>query len=94
MKRRTSPPLPPQVIGPCKDTQGADVAEAVSAAADVARSQEIARMVNLFLAWPLPQTVCSDLCATDSAYKFPRSGTNLLTADEARQMFEHVVRKV
>jgi hypothetical protein len=47
-------------------------------------------LVDRFLMWPLPESVCSDLCATNPNYPFPRSGTNLLTADEARQMFEYL----
>lgn len=49
-----------------------------------------AKLVERFLSWPLPQSVCGDLCVTDPQYKFPRSGTNLLTADEARQMIDHL----
>ncbi len=44
------------------------------------------KMVERFLRWPLPVTVCSDTCASDPTYPH-RTGTNLLTADEARQMF-------
>lgn len=47
-------------------------------------------LVNRFLAWQLPQSVCSDLCVTDREYKFPRSGTCLLSAAEAKQMIEHL----
>lgn len=65
------------------------------ARADMARAVEIDRMVNLFLAWPLPDSVCSDLCVTDAKYhekwQHKRSGTNLLTEAEARQMIAHVV---
>lgn len=48
-------------------------------------------MVDRFLAWPLPKSVCADLCATDSSYKFPRMGTNLLNVNEARAMLEYVL---
>lgn len=52
-------------------------------------------MVDRFLQWKLPDSVCSDACAADRTYatRYPglRSGTNLLTADEARQMIEHVL---
>jgi len=51
--------------------------------------QLLTEMVNRFLAWPLPQSVCADLCATDSNYRFPRSGTNLLNVYEATSMLEH-----
>jgi hypothetical protein len=45
--------------------------------------------VDRFLCWPLPESVCSDTCASKPGYPH-RSGTTLLTADEARQMFTHV----
>lgn len=48
-------------------------------------------MVDRFLSWPLPKSVCSDLCVTSQEYPHPRCGTNLLTAVEARQMLEHVL---
>lgn len=48
-------------------------------------------MVDRFLAWPLPASVCSDLCVTKKGAPH-RIGTNLLTADEARQMLEYVTR--
>jgi hypothetical protein len=53
-------------------------------------------MINRFLSWPLPDSVCSDLCVTQRDYGkaqgWPkRVGTNLLTADEARQMLEYVL---
>jgi len=48
------------------------------------------KLVNAFLAWPLPDSVCSDQCATEKGYP-NRSGTNLLTAIEARQMFEYLL---
>jgi hypothetical protein len=52
---------------------------------------DIKALANRFLAWRLPQTVCADLCATNNAYQFPRSGTNLLNAEEAEAMFRHVL---
>jgi len=53
-------------------------------------------MVDRFLSWPMPDSVCSDGCVTQRNYGkaqgWPkRSGTNLLTADEARQMLEYVL---
>jgi hypothetical protein len=50
-------------------------------------------LVARFLSWPLPDSVCADLCATQqqSPSSPPRVGTNLLTADEARQMLRHVL---
>ncbi len=50
-------------------------------------------MVNRFLTWPLPESVCADLCATKQGAPH-RSGTNLLSYTEARQMLAHVVREV
>lgn len=50
-------------------------------------------LVNKFLAWPLPSDVCADGCATQPGYT-NRSGTNLLTADQARQMLAHVLAGV
>jgi hypothetical protein len=51
-------------------------------------------MVNRFLSWPLPSSVCSDPCVTVSGYKGPRIGTNFLTADEAKAMLEYVLWNV
>lgn len=55
-------------------------------------------MVDRFLQWPLPETVCADRCTTEARYYQKRGydidhrcGTNLLSADEARQMLEHVL---
>jgi hypothetical protein len=47
-------------------------------------------MVDRFLNWPLPDSVCCDPCACMKNYPNSRIGTNLLTAVEARQMLEHV----
>lgn len=52
--------------------------------------KSLSALVDKFLAWKLPQSVCSDTCVTDSKYKYPRSGTNLLSATEARQMIEYL----
>lgn len=55
---------------------------------------DIDTLVDRFLAWPLPASVCSDLCVTQPHGNFAhlRAGTNLLTATEARQMFEYLLR--
>jgi len=47
-------------------------------------------MVTRFLTWPLPDSVRADDCATTQGYA-GRTGTNLLTAIEAKQMLEHVL---
>jgi hypothetical protein len=44
-----------------------------------------------FLQWELPSSVCSDLCVTESGYKFPRYGTCLLNVTEARQMVDYIL---
>jgi hypothetical protein len=46
-------------------------------------------MAEAFLRWPLPDSVCADLCATKQGPG--RVGTNLLSYTEAKQMFEHVL---
>jgi hypothetical protein len=53
---------------------------------------DVSEMVNAFLAWPLPASVCCDHCAHIQGHPH-RIGTSLLTADEARQMFEYVLNK-
>jgi hypothetical protein len=54
---------------------------------------DIDKLVNRFLSWKLPSTVSADLISTVPTPENIelRSGTNLLTADEARQMFEYVL---
>lgn len=47
-------------------------------------------MVDRFLSWPLPDSVCSDGVATMPGHPH-RTGTNLLTAPEARAMLLHVL---
>ena len=53
---------------------------------------EMKAMVDRFLQWPLPESVCADLCATKQGPG--RIGTNLLTATEAQQMLEYVLSAV
>lgn len=50
-------------------------------------------LVDEFLKWPLPESVCVDPCAARSG-ESGRVGTNLLTAEEAGKMFEVVVRPI
>lgn len=47
-------------------------------------------LINRFLSWPLPDSVCADACATRKGSPH-RSGTTLLTADEAGQMIDHLL---
>lgn len=50
-------------------------------------------LVSRFLAWPLPVDVAVDPCAM--ALDYPgRTGTNLLTAEQAKAMLEHVLGDV
>ena len=51
----------------------------------------IDRFVDRFLACPLPQSVRADSCACNPHYPHQRTGTNLLTATEAKQVLEHVL---
>lgn len=48
-------------------------------------------LVDRFLTWPLPEGTCADPCACNPTYP-NRTGTNLLNADQARQMLEHVLQ--
>lgn len=54
--------------------------------------ETIDQLAHAFLRWPLPESVCADLCATRQGPD--RVGTNLLSLDEARQMFRDVVGPV
>lgn len=65
--------------------------KAITPPAPAVESGEIERLADRFLAWPLPQSVCSDVCATMQNYAFPRSGTNLLDVAEARQMVGYLL---
>ncbi len=49
------------------------------------------RMVETFLQWRLPESVCADGCTTRTDWPHPRYGTNLLTHPEAKQMIEHLL---
>jgi hypothetical protein len=51
-------------------------------------------MVDRFLSWPLPNSVCADICATNPNYPHSRNGTNLLTKVEAKSMVEYVLSGV
>lgn len=49
-------------------------------------------LVDRFLQWKLPASVCSDTCVSDRSYVHSRSGTNLLDVNEARQMIEYLMQ--
>ena len=55
--------------------------------------RDIEALVDRFLSWPLPDSVRSDDCATTQGYP-GRTGTTLLTANEARQMLEYVLMPI
>lgn len=51
----------------------------------------IKALAEKFLSWPLPNSVCSDLCVTDKNYPpNSRIGTNLLTQEEAEKMLRYL----
>jgi len=53
-------------------------------------SRDIDALVTRFLTWPLPGDVAVDPCAM--ALDYPgRSGTNLLTAGQAKAMLQHIL---
>ena len=47
-------------------------------------------MIDRFLSWPLPESLCSDPCASMPGYPH-RTGTNLMTAEQAEAMIEYVI---
>ena len=47
-------------------------------------------MVDRFLSWPLPESLCSDPCASMPGYPH-RTGTNLMTAEQAKAMLDYVL---
>jgi hypothetical protein len=58
-------------------------------AASVGSKEFVRRLVDRFLTWPLPESVCADPCATTQGPN--RIGTMLLTATEAEQMITHLL---
>ena len=77
-----------------------DVLLAAARASLVPREPTIAEMVNRFLAWPLPKDFRPDCGISfdgreDDEWNKNKTwpvGTNLFTADQAREMFEHVMQ--
>ena len=51
--------------------------------------ETVNEMADLFCRWPLPYSVCADRCATEQSTG--RTGTNLLSYIEAREMIRAVV---
>lgn len=58
----------------------------------VAPNERLKALVDKFLAWPLPESVCPDLCTNQTKDTYPgqRVGTNLLTAAEAEEMIKYL----
>jgi hypothetical protein len=54
----------------------------------------IAKMVDSFLAWPLPKSVHPDECVMNPDYPSELSGTHLLTATEAENMIRFILGSV
>jgi transcriptional regulator with XRE-family HTH domain len=54
------------------------------------KPNEYTDLVNNFLKWHLPKTLNPDMCVHDTNYPH-RIGTNLMTADEAMQMFKYCI---
>ena len=48
------------------------------------------QMAEAFIKWPLPSTLHADTCASDPDYPH-RTGTNLMSYTEAKEMFRAVV---
>jgi hypothetical protein len=64
----------------------------IAAALRRSTEQPVSEMVNRFLGWPLPKTFAPDCGISFKPLGHPNGwpiGTNLLTADEAKAMFEH-----
>lgn len=59
---------------------------------DDSEDAKIARMVDLFLAWPLPKSVHPDDCVMNPDYPLELSGTHLLTATEAENMIRFILK--
>lgn len=59
---------------------------------DCSEADALDRAVNRFLTWKLPDSVCPDPCTMNKRAEgqMPPTGTNLLTAIEAREMLRHV----
>jgi hypothetical protein len=89
---RTCPACIAESAAPDYDESTIKAREHLSAApatpAPVATATTMDVMVQRFLGWPVPFSVCADLCATRQEQG--RSGTNLLSAIEAREMLTYV----
>jgi hypothetical protein len=106
-KKRDTPtqPLPDWMIGPCAETQGADVAEVVEAQREAQREAMIRHMVHRFLGWRLPENFAPDEGISfnpeynveyNASHGLPPSrrqpsGTNLFDAVQAEAMVRYML---
>lgn len=58
---------------------------------DIIRDLWLQTLAERFCAMPLPDGVAADACACDSGYPYPRSGTNLLTVAQAKEMLGKLI---
>src|SRR5271168_2436642 len=98
-------PLPPAVIGPCKATDGADVAEGINELRDRERDALVKHMVNRFLEWRLPEHFSPDAGISfnpkyNAEFNAARGkpparhqpmGTNLFDATQAEEMVRYML---
>jgi hypothetical protein len=105
-KRRRPTEMPKaQVIGPCKETQGGDVAEAVGLIERGVTDEQIKHMVYRFLGWRLPEHFRPDAGISfnpeynvefNAARGKPPAlhqptGTNLFGAEQAEAMVRYII---
>lgn len=98
-------PLPPWMEGPCKETQGSDVAAAVGLQKRGITDAQIRHMVDRFLGWRLPEHFSPDAGISfnplynegfNAARGLPPArheptGTNLFDAAQAEAMVRHMI---
>lgn len=98
-------PLTPMVIGPCKATDGADVAEVINQIRDREEAAMVKRMVDRFLGWRLPEHFRPDAGISfnpeynvefNAKYGKPPAlhqptGTNLFDATQAEAMIRYML---
>ena len=57
----------------------------------VFEDDDLDKLAERFCHAPLPSTVCSDPCVSKFNYPYPRSGTNLLSVAEAKEVLRYVL---
>jgi len=77
----------------CKEAHMSNCLDADKLRTRIAELRRITdEMVNRFLTWPLPVSACADLVTTRQGPG--RTGTNLLSFTEAREMLEYVLAEI